>query len=130
MTKKWRDVDQVLRAMAEEYPFDPDDPFEPKLIPINSTESTGDTPLHFMCFRDDVEAVRLLIDAGADVNFKGDMDYTPLHIAVRNSSPEVIGGLLSRGASPRVRNRFGKTPIDIALDRGDQEVLALLSKYA
>ena len=60
----------------------------------------GDTPLHVMLWRSDVQAVIALIDAGVDVNAVGDMSETPLHIAVRNEGSVSIEALLHAGADP------------------------------
>jgi ankyrin repeat protein len=129
MTQAWNNVEDVLRALADEYPFDDNEPFEPKLIPLNSTESTGDTPIHIMCHRDDITAVKLLVEAGAQINYKGDMEYTPLHIASRRASYELVEYLLNQGASVEASNGFGHTALDIAKERGDDNIVKLLTKF-
>ena len=40
---------------------------------VNSPGSCGDTPLHFYVWSDDLEAARVLLDAGADPNAPGDL---------------------------------------------------------
>jgi uncharacterized protein len=59
----------------------------------------------------DVTALRLLLDAGADIAATGDDGYTALHWAVFWDSPECVELLLGRGApvSPPATN--GLTPL-------------------
>lgn len=86
----------------------------------------GDTPLHVVVVWGDVEAARALVNAGADVNARGEDGYTPLHEAVSFENIELVRLLLDAGANPDIKEeRFGETPADIARDIGDPEILAL-----
>ncbi len=63
----------------------------------------------------DVVALRLLLDAGADIAVTGDDGYTALHWAVFWNAPECVELLLARGApvSPSAKN--GLTPLHEAV---------------
>ena len=68
-----------------------------------------------------LEGVRLLIDAGADVNGSARHGVTSLHTAAKYSrDPAIIDLLLDAGADPLVRQKTshrgdaGKTPLDLA----------------
>ena len=67
-------------------------------IEVNTKDVLGDTPLHIMTERNDVYAVKLLIEHGADVNACGDMSQTPLHIAAYNQNFSIMEALLKAGA--------------------------------
>jgi uncharacterized protein len=87
-------------------------------VAIDSIGYDGDTPLHVMAWRNDLEGVRLLIAAGADVNAQGEMNETPLHIAVRQRNIPMMQLLLKAGARDDVRCEFGDTPRERAAEYG------------
>jgi ankyrin repeat protein len=74
--------------------------FDPDLL--NSTDEPGRacTPLHLACFsgRDRIEAVRLLLKAGADPNVTSGNDTTPLFDAARHGAFDIADELLAAGA--------------------------------
>lgn len=86
-------------------------------VQLDSVASDGDTPLHVMLWRDDTEAVLMLLKAGAKVNVLGDMSETPLHIAVKRHNPIAAEALLKAGANPDAMSEFGETPRTIATKR-------------
>jgi hypothetical protein len=55
-----------------------------------------------------LEALRILLDAGANLRERDTGGSTPLHAA---KSAEVVALLLERGVSPDVRSRSGETPL-------------------
>ena len=89
-------------------------------VAIDSLDVEGDTPLHVMTWRNDLEAVELLVGAGANVNAVGDMGETPLHVAISMSNPRLVRCLLSAGARDDIRSEFGESPRDKALSAGGQ----------
>jgi ankyrin repeat protein len=72
-----------------------------------------------MAWRNDLEAVEILISAGANVNAIGDMGETPLHVAISNQNPEMVAALLRAGARDDIRSEFGSTPREKAARLGD-----------
>jgi ankyrin repeat protein len=112
-----QDIQKLLRSLSDVmFPSDPDTP-----VRVDSVGYDGDTPLHVVAWRNDLDAVLLLIDAGADVNAKGEMDETPLHIAVHHGNPRMVQAMLRAGGpyghSKRVR-RHGERSSHSA-GRGD-----------
>jgi uncharacterized protein len=60
------------------------------------------------------EAVRLLLDAGSDVNAVNEADFTALHGAAFRGLNEVVQILVDRGAEINARDFRGRTPFRIA----------------
>lgn len=73
-----------------------------------------DTVLHTVCSWGDLESVKVLIAAGADVNAKGDQGATPLFNAVIGRNPEVVSFLLASHADPNIANDYKRNVLDYA----------------
>lgn len=115
-----QDTQELLRSLSDVmFPSAPDTP-----VQLDSVGYDGDTPLHVVAWRNDLEAVQLLIDAGADVNATGEMDETPLHIAVRHGNARMVQAMLRVGAQADIRSEFGDTPRERAVLQGG-EIAAL-----
>lgn len=78
------------------------------------------------CKAGDVEAVRQLLSAGADVNAKYEDGHTPLHAACANDHPDTVRLLLEKGADMNVENRFGHTPLHLACIYDHADVVQFL----
>jgi ankyrin repeat protein len=64
-----------------------------------------------------LEAVKMLLDLGADVNAIDSNGDTPMHGAAYGAYPAVVKLLAERGANPQIwkeKNKFGRTPLFIA----------------
>jgi ankyrin repeat protein len=66
---------------------------------------------------DAVEASKLLLDRGVDVDAFNNTGNTALHAAVGRGD-DVVKLLASRGATLNLKNKAGFTPLDIALGQG------------
>lgn len=78
------------------------------------------------------EIIRILIDAGADVNLVEklrDTGDTPLHTAVKGRDTERARILLAAGANPDLRNNRGVTPYDLARQQGATAIISLIDDY-
>lgn len=63
--------------------------------------------LHLMAKRNNVAAVKWLLDRGTDADARWshwDAEVTPLHLAVLHGHADVVRLLLAAGAGPRVRD--------------------------
>ena len=70
--------------------------------------------------------VRVLLDAGANVNAADKHGNTPLSYAAIGEDAAIGGLLLERGANVNTPNDEGVTPFDITLKQGDLEFADLL----
>ena len=84
-----------------------------------------------------LEAVKMLLDLGADVNGVDDNGDTPMHGAAYANYPLVVKLLAERGADPQIwknANKFGRTPLFIAegyhgrLPRPDKPTIEAVTK--
>ena len=82
----------------------------------------GATPLHWAVRRaavaGSVEAVGMLLNAGASVDAADAAGETPLHKAAANGDAEVCERLLEAGAALEARSRVGDTPLRRAAAAG------------
>ena len=102
---------------------------EPELV--GAFTDDGFTPLHLAAFFGGVDAVRVLLARGADVDARAQNDTiapdaTPLHCAAAARHVEIARLLLDAGADPNARQRSGHTALDAAEANGDEELAALL----
>jgi ankyrin repeat protein len=60
---------------------------------LQAQDIDGNTPLHLACFQGDIDAARILLDAGSDINAVNSYGESPLHLAVLGNQPEMIAFL-------------------------------------
>ena len=65
---------------------------------LDTVDSTGRSPLSWAAQRGEDEAVRLLLEYGADPNNKDNTNMTPLHFAAQASTPKCLLLLIEHGA--------------------------------
>ena len=94
---------------------------------INHRTSQDDklTALDWAAFLGNVNALKMLVENGADVRGSGPRGYTPLHFAVKcnsvgasEASCEAITALLLHGAEVDAADKKGKTPLVTAVEMG------------
>jgi len=85
---------------------------------LDSKGCDGDTALHVLAWRKELDAMRALILAGADVNAIGDMGETPFHVAMHDPCPDAVELFLAAGADPDVVSEFGETPRSLVFKVG------------
>jgi ankyrin repeat protein len=116
-------------------------------IAVDGADFAGFTPLIGAAFAGNIQAVKLLLGKGANVNaVSGDGafqkvkagtialgNWTPLLAAATLGSPEMIGVLLDAGADVNAKDVRGMTPLMLAVatDRQNVDVIrALISRKA
>jgi ankyrin repeat protein len=80
------------------------------------------TPLHCVAQWGNNEAVKLLLDNGADINAKDEKDYTPIHWAIVNGTLDTVSLLRDRGADLSAVTAFGETAADMLEKRRSKSV--------
>jgi ankyrin repeat protein len=81
----------------------------------------GLTPLDFAVRQGSMETVKVLVDAGADVNERSEFGWTALLVATQNRDYKIGVYLLDHGADPNIANDGGWTPLYIATDNRNIE---------
>jgi ankyrin repeat protein len=71
-------------------------------------------PLHVAAVWGDCEAIQMLVDAGANINEKGEHGFTPLMEAVAQGHREAVVLLVKLGAKPEPNND-GQLPSEYAI---------------
>jgi uncharacterized protein len=69
----------------------------------------GSSPLISAALFGKTEAAKILIEAGADINFKNNDGSTALHTASFFCRPEIVKMLLDKSADKTVKNKYGST---------------------
>ena len=69
----------------------------------------GSSPLISAALFGRTEMARILIDAGADVDFRNNDESTALHTAAFFCRPEIVQMLLAHGADKSIKNNYGST---------------------
>ncbi|KAL2164493.1 hypothetical protein VTH06DRAFT_3709 [Thermothelomyces fergusii] len=79
---------------------------------INVADYAGNTPLQIAALNGYDDIVRLLVDAGCNLDCVNNDKDTPLIDAVENGHLDVVKILLDAGVNPRKANAYGQEPID------------------
>lgn len=108
-------VDHILNGPARGY------------IDLNMPDDTGTTPLIYATCFGNQQIVRLLLDAGADVDAQDRRNkWTALIWATNSNSAELVKDLIKYGASRNLQSSTGRTAADfIAPDAHDDIVESL-----
>lgn len=101
----------------------------------NAWAEDGYQPLGLASFFGYIEAARLLVERGAEINSasRNDMKVMPLHSAAAASDSEaryeIAKLLLEAGAEPNARQQDDFTPLRAADESGDERLGGLLEEY-
>src|SRR5437660_6716861 len=77
---------------------------------------------------DHIEVIKMVLDAGADINAVNDQQNSALHLAALRGNDKVVQYLASRGAKLDVKNKQGKTPAEVAPKRTADLIAKLMNK--
>lgn len=95
-------------------------------------DGSGETPLHWAATACHPEVLRVLLDAGAEVDTVGIRQNTPLmnivnQVLIKKARHlACVQLMLDRGANVNARSKHGKTPLMMAADHGHTEIVSLL----
>uniref|UniRef100_A0A6M2EBL6 RING-type E3 ubiquitin transferase n=1 Tax=Populus davidiana TaxID=266767 RepID=A0A6M2EBL6_9ROSI len=76
----------------------------------------GRTALHTAAMANDVELVKIILDAGVDVNIRNVQNTIPLHVALARGAKSCVGLLLSTGANCNMQDDEGDNAFHIAAE--------------
>jgi ankyrin repeat protein len=69
---------------------------------VNDTNAWGDNALHCICVWGDLEAAKLLVENGIELNQRGEGGFTPLNVALDFGHKEIADYLIANGADTSV----------------------------
>ncbi|CAL5428157.1 unnamed protein product [Camellia sinensis] len=109
------------------------------LLEAGANPEAQDTPhfrtaLHTAAVANDVELVKVILDAGVDVNIRNMSNTIPLHLALAKGAKPCVELLLSAGANCNLQDDDGDNAFHIAADaakliRENLECIVLLMQY-
>ena len=96
---------------------------------VATCDGEGWTPLHRAAHAGQVEAMRALLDGGADVEDRacGAPRVQPLHAAVASGNEAAVAVLLAAGADPATPRDGGVTPLQDAEAAGHAGIARMLA---
>lgn len=91
-------------------------------------EDNNKTILMYAVWVGNADAVKYLIDKGADVNAQDTGGATALHLAAWKGYTPIALYLIGKGASTTAMSKEGMTPLDIAIMRENREIMEAIEK--
>nr|XP_047126785.1 serine/threonine-protein phosphatase 6 regulatory ankyrin repeat subunit A-like [Hydra vulgaris] len=90
------------------------------------TRDYGDTALHLAARRKELNIIRLLVQAEANINQVNLEGQTPLHIAVAESDVDSVEYLINENASGIIKDKKYRNALHIATEIGNMDIIELL----
>ncbi|CAI7678719.1 unnamed protein product [Penicillium pancosmium] len=99
-------------------------------VEVNADISeSGLKPLHKASFLGNVEAVRSLLSAGADIHAADSSGYSALHHAVQYNRSKIVKVLLEFCADAKRKSKNGASPLDLAAQSGREASANVFEEY-
>ncbi|RMF15922.1 MAG: hypothetical protein D6758_08920, partial [Gammaproteobacteria bacterium] len=95
-------------------------------VSVDGVNAGGQTLLMTAVLAHHPDAVKRLLEAGADVHARDDQGNTALILAAREQRVDIVRLLLNAGAKPGQRNRNKHSALNIAEQLGNEEIVRLL----
>ncbi len=99
---------------------------ESGLVDLDDKDGSGHAPLHWATLMNRIEASKLLIEMGANLDVEDDDRCTPLHIASMFDYVMIAKMLIGAGADVEAKDERGYTPLHWASRRNYIEIAKLL----
>src|SRR3954471_6394483 len=112
--RNWTSLEELLLAISDVLVL------EKRAIGVNEVGYNNHRPLHVAAVWGDVQAIEMLVAAGAEVDTRGEFHFTPLREAVGQGHVAAARRLLELGASPHARGDWGGTPEELARTKGPE----------
>lgn len=88
-----------------------------------------DPPLMKAVAANDLDAVKRLIERGANVNEVNDADYTALHVAAEKGNATIVALLLGAGARNDLYDFDGRTAADVAREWDKPHIARMIEEF-
>ncbi|XP_029115906.1 neurogenic locus notch homolog protein 1 [Scleropages formosus] len=95
-------------------------------VPVNNTDHTGRSALHWACSVNNLSLARTLVRYGALVDLQDYKGETALFLSAIYGCYDTARFLLLHGANSHLPDRRGRRPLDVAREGFHQQVLELL----
>lgn len=98
---------------------------------VNDTNALGDNALHCVCVWGDLEAAKLLVENGIELNQKGEGGFAPLNVALDFGHKEIVDYLIANGADTSVIDaveQFDREKYNLHMQRLAEQIEQLESK--
>ena len=96
-------------------------------VDVNATNKRGSTALMIACYFRNMNAINVLLNAGADPNIPDDLSDTCVHTAVlRDCSKEILQALVHHGADVNAKTKGSATALMIACEKGFEDSIIVL----
>ncbi|MHB8996882.1 MAG: ankyrin repeat domain-containing protein [Armatimonadota bacterium] len=103
------------------------EPADPQVLPVQTTDRYGWSPLHTACRNGDLHLAQALLAAGADPSARSEGGGTPLHQAAAGGHLEVMEWLAGLpGVQVTATDEEGQSPLHWAAFAGQPSVMAWL----
>lgn len=90
-----------------------------KGVDINGQGGLGVAPVHWFVFKKDLEALHIVLEAGADPNIRDEAGWSAMHLASRAENAGFLGVLVAHGADLNApEGRSNLSPLMIAISGG------------
>ncbi|XP_031474885.1 signal recognition particle 43 kDa protein, chloroplastic [Nymphaea colorata] len=87
---------------------------------VDAVDENGRTALMFVTGLGSEECIRLLVEAGAALDWQDEVGFTALHMAAGYVKPGAVRTLLKCGADPELEDQRGRTPGKLAKELLEQ----------
>jgi Ankyrin repeats (3 copies) len=97
---------------------------------LNSRDDEDNSPLALAAQAGRTEAVKLMLDYGADIDAENIYGWTPLMLATYEGHTDIVSILVERDANLKLEDAYhpGKTALQIAKEEGHLDIVEILKK--
>ena len=97
---------------------------------VNYRDASGANSLSEAILSGNVEILKIVIDAKADLDARFDKEWTALMLAAQRNQPEMVRILLESGANSTLKNEAGLTALQIAEITGNTSTAEILRSFS
>ncbi len=94
----------------------------------SAREDNNKTILMYAVWVGNTDAVKYLIEKGADINAKDTGGATALHLAAWKGHTSIALYLIDKGSFVNIMSKEGMTPLDIAMMRENRDIAEAIEK--